>query len=550
MTEPLNIWGWGHASKFPPVEERNTLAEQLGMMLGFTGLQAQEPPTLEALDMPASRLSLPDHLASFCTTEKAERARHSYGRSYPDILRGFRGQYPSPPDVVAYPTEESQIEALMEWCSQQGVRLIPFGGGTSVVGGVESRRSRPDQSIVSLDLTKMDRVLSVNETNQTAVIQAGAKGPVLEEQLATQGLTLRHFPQSFEFSTLGGWVATRAGGHFATLYTHIDDLVSSVRMLTPAGVWETRTLPASGAGPDPNRWVLGSEGALGIITEAEVRVRPRPRWRAKANVHFQDWNQAVDAVRAIAQSGLYPANCRLLDSREAMLHSVAFDNTHVLLLGFESAHFQVQPWLEKAVEIAKSFDGTLPEPPKHTDAEEKSAKARNSQDGAAAQAWRQSFLYAPYLFNTLVSLGVLVDTFETACTWSQFPALHNAVIQRVRGVLKEQCGSGFLSCRFTHVYPDGPAPYYTFLGPAKAGQEIEQWLAIKTAANEVLAEFGATATHHHAVGRYHRPWYAKEVPELQLASLRATKQIVDPAGILNPGVLLKDPDDDNPDSIL
>lgn len=549
MNEPLSVWGWGHASKFPPTEERNALAEQVGMMLGLPGLSAKEPVALDDVEMPAPRIEIPASLASFCTIDKAERARHSYGRSFPDILRGFQGRYDSPPDIVAYPTKEAHIEAALSWCSEHGVRLIPFGGGTSVVGGVESRRSDDSQAVMSLDLTKMDRVLSVDETNLTARIQAGARGPVLEEQLASQGLTLRHFPQSFEFSTLGGWVATRAGGHFATLYTHIDDLVSSVRMLTPSGVWQTRTLPASGAGPDPNRIVLGSEGALGVITEAEVRVRPKPRWRAKANVHFTDWQQALDAVRSIAQSGLYPANCRLLDAREAMLHSVSFDQSHVLLLGFESAHHNVESWLQQALAIAESFGGTLPEPPKVTDAQEGN-KARGSQDGAAAQAWRQSFLYAPYLFNTLVSLGVLVDTFETACTWSQFPALHAAVIKNVRGALKEQCGTGFLSCRFTHVYPDGPAPYYTFIGPAQEGREIEQWLAVKSAASQTLYDFGATSTHHHAVGRYHRPWYAQEVPELYLQTLQAAKETLDPAGILNPGVLLQDPKDPNPDNLL
>ncbi len=398
--------------------------------------------------------------------------------------------------------------------------MIPFGGGTSVVGGVEADVGPFFRGVLSLDTRRLDRVLEVDPTSRAARIQAGAAGPVLESQLAEHGFTLRHFPQSFEFSTLGGWIATRAGGHFATLYTHVDDLVESIRTVTPSGVLESRRLPASGAGPSPDRLILGSEGALGVITEAWMRVRPRPRHRSRANVLFRDYARAVEATRAIAQSGLHPANCRLLDRREALLNRVALGRSHVLLLGFESAELPQEPTLKQALDVAIGLGGRCPEGARHRTGD------AGGERGDAAGKWRRAFFEGPYLQSALVSLGVIADTFETCCTWDRFEALHGAVVQGVRAAMKRACGTGFLTCRFTHVYPDGPAPYFTFLAPAERGRELEQWVEIKRAASEALLEHGATITHHHAVGRLHRPWYERQSP--------------DPfaAGILNPGVLL------------
>ena len=375
----------------------------------------------------------------------------------------------------------------------------------------------------------MDRVVEVDAVSRAARIQAGRDfGPRLEEQLAAHGLTLRHYPQSFEHSTLGGWIATRAGGHFATLYTHIDDLVESVRMVTPRGVFATRRLPASGAGPAPDRLVLGSEGTLGIVTEAWMRVRPRPKYRASASVRFAGLLEGARAARAIAQSGLYPSNCRLLDPREAMLNGVSPDGGAVLLLAFESAEQSMRAWIDRALAIALAHGGTS-----------SGAKERVDERGgdASAEAWRQAFVDAPYLHSALVSLGVVADTFETACTWDRFEALHARVTSGVEAAMRAACGGGFVTCRITHVYPDGPAPYFTFVAPGRPGEEIAQWEAIRRAAGDAVEASGATITHHHAVGRLHRPWYEREVPSLFLDALRAAKARIDPAGIMNPGVL-------------
>ena len=521
------MWGWGYEDRLPDPEARSALAQQLQAWLGFDELSPCPPPVPESIVLPAPRIPAPASIAAFCTTDPYSRASHTRGRSYPDVIRGLRGDFENAPDFCAHPTQESDVERVLEAAAAADLAVVPFGGGTSVVGGIECPRGS-HQGVVSLDLRGLDRVLEVDEVSRLARIGAGATGPVLSAQLATHGLTLRHYPQSFEFSTLGGWIATRAGGHFATLYTHIDALVSGTRMITPSGVWSSLPLPSSGAGPSPDRLVCGSEGILGVITEAWMRVRPIPRYRASATVHFTDWEAAVNATREIAQSGLYPSNCRLLDKREAMLHRVSFTGEHLLLLGFESAHHAVGSWLTEARRIAETHGGSCPEGSRISD-------SGQAPDQGSSSQWKQAFFDAPYLATTLATLGVMADTFETACTWAAFPALHEDVVGAVRQALG---GKGIVTCRFTHVYPDGPAPYYTFVTPARPGDEIAQWTTIKAAASEVLAAHGATITHHHAVGRTHRPWYDRQRPEPFAAALRAAKRALDPSNILNPGVLI------------
>ncbi len=489
-------------------------------------------PSLASVALPAPRVAVPDSLRGFATDAREARVRHTYGRGYRDLVRGHRGDFSPAPDLVATPREESEIERCLAWATREGVAVVPYGGGTSVVGGVEAGPSDRRAAVLCLSLEAMNAVLSIDPTNRLATAQAGILGPDLERSLGAEGFTLRHYPQSFEFSTLGGWVATRAGGHFATLWTHIDDRLHSVRMLTPKGPWQCGAVPASGAGPDPARWVLGSEGALGVITEATVRVLPRPRFRRSAGLRFEAFEGAVNAARAIAQSGMFPANCRVLDPGEALLNRVHFaDGGAVLLLGFESADHPQEVEVARCVELAVGCGASCPE----------GIRRRDDVDAprdAAGQQWRDAFLDGPYLQSALVSLGVLVDTFETCCTWSAFPALHADVVRSVEDALRAQCGSGRVTCRFTHVYPDGPAPYFTFLGPATPGRELEQWEHVKRSASEALLRHGATITHHHAVGRTHRPWYDRERPSLFADALRAAKRSLDPAGVMNPGVLI------------
>jgi alkyldihydroxyacetonephosphate synthase len=534
-----SFWGWGYDDKLPNEEARRALGQQVAAFLGGERLAVRPLPQIDEITLRPPRVTPPLDLptATTVTTATIDRVHHTYGKGYRDIVRALRRDFAAAPDLVAYPKSEEEVQSLLDWCARERVAAIPFGGGTSVVAGIEGDVGDRYRGVVSIDLRAMNRVLEVDAVSRAARIQAGALGPALEEQLAPHGFTLRHFPQSFEFSTLGGWIATRAGGHFATLYTHIDDLVESVRMVTSNGVFASRRLPASGAGPSPDRMVLGSEGILGIITEAWMRVQPRPRWRASASVHFTHFAQAVFAARALAQSGLYPSNCRLLDAHEARLNGVTFDGSSVLLVAFESADHSLEAWMERALAITRDAGGVSPKGPIfRSEGAKTDASQGESRDAAAS--WRQAFLDAPYLQSALASMGLVVDTFETACTWDRFDALHAAVSSAVGDAMKLVCGGGVLSCRFTHVYPDGPAPYFTFIARGREGEELAQWTEIKRAASDALLASGATITHHHAVGRLHRPWYDRERPEPFAAALRAMKGELDPAGVLNPGVLI------------
>ena len=463
-------WGWGYEDD--PVGEG---AAELAAHLGF-GSAELEPPAPLRVD--------PD------------RALHAHGASYLDVVRALRGEFPHLPDVVVRPDDEAGVLRALERAESEDLSVTPYGGGTSVVGGVD-----PVSGGMSLDLGRLDRVLEVDPVSRAARIQAGATGPRIEQQLAEHGMTLRFFPQSFERSTLGGWIATRAAGHFATGPTHIDDLVESIRAVTPRGeIWESRRLPASGAGPSPDRLLLGSEGTLAVITEAWVRIRPRdePRWSAR--VELDDFATGLELIREIVQGGMRPSNCRLVEAAEARL-TLSGDRT-TLHLGFEGAHEPVEAARALCERYGRVIEG-------------------------GGGAWRDAFLRAPYLRDTLVAMGVLTETFETAVTWDRLPGL----IEEVKAAVS-------CTCRITHAYPDGAAPYFTVVTPARRGDEEEQWAQIKRAAGDAILAGGGTITHHHAVGRDHRPWYDRQRPEPFAAALRAAKAALDPAGRLNPGVLL------------
>ena len=535
MVEPSRRrkhWGWGYEDQQPSLADLNAAGTDIRERLGFGG-EAKEPVPLEAVELPAPRIEPPASLAEICSDSARDRASHALGKAYRDVVRGFRGEFPNPPDVVARPRNEADVESVLGWCADAGAAVIPYGGGTSVVGGVEPRIGDDYTGAVSLDLGALDRVLEVDPVSRAARVQAGILGPALSEQLREHELTLRHFPQSFEYSSLGGWIATRAGGHFATVWTHIDDLVEAVRAITPSGAWESRRLPGSGAGPSPDRMLIGSEGILGVITEAWVRVHARPQHKLSAGVAFESFAAGAEAVRELAQSGLNPSNCRLLDPAETELTHAGEPGKATLVLGFESAHHPVDALMEIALEAARDHGGEAGE------------VCSSSSPSDSVGAWRHAFLAAPYLRDTFVAVGVLSDTFETAITWDRFEEFHAILIETARqavadasGTVGEGQGAPKVTCRFTHVYPDGPAPYFTILAPARRGSEVEQWDEIKAACSEAVIAAGGTITHHHAVGRDHRPWYDRQRPEPFAQALRAAKRALDPAGVLNPGVLI------------
>ena len=517
-------WGWGW-------EELALTDEQCrsyGALLPGLSERPLAVPQVADLDLRPSRIGSPAALRDVFSDDVGSRASHAYGKGYRDVVRALSWEIPNPPDLIARPAREADVVSVLDWASSVDCVVVPFGGGSSVVGGVEYRGERP---WVSLDLTGLDRVLELDPISLAARIQGGALGPLIEEQLRPHGYTLRHFPQSFEFSSLGGWIATRAGGHYATLHTHIDDFVESIRAVTPVGISESWRLPGSGAGPSPDRMMLGSEGILGVITEAWMRIQRRPEHRRSTSVAFARAADAIGAVRRIAQCGINPANCRLLDPGEAALSGASITGEWVLVLGVESAHAPVDAAMDQLLELARSQGGVVAESPSGP------APGRDS----AADAWRSSFLQMPYTRDGLARMSAIVETFETATTWDRVEELYRSVLDEIGAAVTRITGSpGLINCRFTHVYPDGAAPYFTVIAVGRRGSELAMWDEIKAASMEVLHRHRATVTHHHGVGRDHRDGYDRQRPEPFAAALGAAKSALDPAGILNPGVLIGD----------
>jgi alkyldihydroxyacetonephosphate synthase len=521
----LKHFGWGREGESLTAEEEAFVLARAEARFGATLAMSATAPRLEDITLAAPRVSAPASLP-FATSDHYDRAAHTFGKSYPDLARGLAHDYANAPDVVAYPRDEAQITAVLDWAGSNDATVTPFGGGSSVCGGVEPRRNG-HKGAVTIDMREMGKVREVDQTSRAALIEGGTYGPALEAQLRPHGLTLRHFPQSFEYSTLGGWIATRGGGHFATLYTHIDDFVESLRVVTPRGVIESRRLPGSGAGPSPDRMMIGSEGILGIITQAWMRLQDRPTFRAGGAMRFKDFFTAARAVRAVAQAGLYPSNCRILDAAEAYNTGAADGSVAIMVLAFESADHEVGPWMKRALECCADHGGT-PE-----------ASGADAHREGAAGVWRNAFIRMPYAMERLILRGVINDTFETSITWDRFETFHDAIKMATENAIQEATGrKGQVTCRFTHVYPDGPAPYFTFHALGDPGKLGAQWLAIKSAALDAVIDNGGTVTHHHAVGRDHRPWYDRQRPPLFAEALRAAKKALDPQGLLNPGVLI------------
>lgn len=522
----LKFWGWGWEGEGATAEEISALKTFYGGLLDMRDFPDAPPPEEADFDLPAPRLSPPASLAGLCRDDPNTRLVHAMGKSFPDTVRMFDRAVPHLPDIVAFPETEAQVAEVMDWAAGAGAALVPFGGGSSVVGGVEGNVGDAYKGVVTLSTVRLDKVIEVDRTSRAARIQGGIRTPDMEKALAGHGLTLRHFPQSFAMATLGGMIATRSGGHFATLYTHIDDFVESLRTVTPAGVMESRRLPGSGAGPSPDRMMIGSEGSLGIITEAWMRLQDRPRFRASVSVDFDDFLKAAEAVRAISQSGLNPANCRLVDATECRINRVNDGDAHVLVLGFESADHEVDGKMTHAVEIVRDAGGHV-------------QTAADTKDGAVG-AWRNAFIRMPYFREVITPWGVINDTFETSITWDRLADFHANVMSATLKAIEAATGRpGVVTCRFTHVYPDGPAPYFTFHAAGDRTTMMSQWDVIKKAASDAVIDNGGTITHHHAVGRDHMPWYDRQRPPLFGAALKAAKGVLDPAGIMNPGVIVR-----------
>lgn len=524
-----NPVGWGYVEDALSAEEQRRLLRTLAPFFGGAALEARPPLVPEAVVLSPVRVGVPPALAGFVSSAHHERLLHALGRSFHDLARLREEAVLTAPDAVAYPGSEAELAEVLAWAERERLAVIPFGGGSSVVGGVTPERFEAYNGCVTIDLQRLDGVIEVDDVSRVVAVRGGTLGPALDEALKPAGLSLRYFPQSYFHSTVGGWVATRGAGHFSTLYAKIEDQVQALRVMLPNGeMAETRPLPASSVGPDPNRLWCGSEGALGIITAARLRVHALPQYRATQGIVFAEFEQALAAARAIVQAGLWPAQLRLLDPFEHLqsrLLSGRMANGALMIVGFESPAVPVDIAMAQALALARA-EGGEPEP------------AQAGDDSVSD--WRQAFFRQPYMRDVLLDYGVIADTFETAVPWSRLPAFYHAVREATQAAVQRVCGVGLVTCRTTHAYPDGISLYFSFWGRGRPGALVEQWAEIKAAASDAVMAGGGTISHHHAMGRDHKRWARQELPAPFRAAVRAAKASLDPSGVMNPGLWFED----------
>ena len=538
----MRWWGWGEDSAAPSLPE--PALELLARELGAEPGPVARPVSLEEVRLPEPALSerargLLEAVAGreAVRVDREARVRHAAGRGYADLLRLRAGRPLAAPDAVLMPRDPGQVQAVLRGCSEIGVAVVPFGGGTSVVGGVEPLRGGFD-AVVSLDLTGLARVLAVDRRSLTATLEPGLLGPALEAALAAHGLTLGHYPQSFEFSTVGGWVATRSAGQASTGYGRIDELVEGVRCLTPAGELRTLPVPASAAGPRLREVIVGSEGALGVISEVTVRVRPAPESLLYEGWSFRSFADGLEALRVMEQEGASPEVARLSDEAETRL-SLAPAASQGLTARLGRSYLRARGRAGGCLAIV-GLEG------KEEDVARRRLRvAALLRAGGGVplgrrpgRAWLRGRFAAPYLRDELLHRRVLVDTLETSAPWSALERTYGAVAGALRDSLSGRGTPPIVMCHVSHLYRSGASLYFTFLARQEPGAELEQWGAAKEAASEAIVRSEATISHHHAVGRDHAPWMGAEVGELGVGLLRAVKERLDPAGIMNPGKLL------------
>jgi alkyldihydroxyacetonephosphate synthase len=540
-TPRMRWWGWGTDGHDPAVPDG--LDALLRAELGVDG-RATPPVALDEVRLPEPALAGEARAAleavvgaSFVRDDRATRIAHATGRSYPDLFRLRSGDIECAPDAVVLPADADEVQRVLVVCAEHGVAVVPFGGGTSVVGGVEALRGRFG-AVVALDLARLDRLVAADPRSLTATLQAGVTGPEAERLLAAHGLTLGHFPQSFEFSTVGGWVATRSAGQASTGHGRIDELVLGLECATPAGPVRALAVPATAAGPDLRELLVGSEGTLGVITEATLRVRPRPvaeRYEAWAMPSFE---AGAETLRTLEQRGAAPDVCRLSDAEETRLVLALAGRAGRALGAYLQTRGRPRPCL-----VIVGWDG-----PEDAVRRRRGEARRILREGGALRlgrrpgdAWQAGRFHGPYLRDVLMDRAVLVETLETATTWDRLQDLHAAVDAALRRSLGERGTPPFVGCHISHLYPTGASLYFTFVARQEQGAELEQWRAAKAAAGAAIVATGGTITHHHAIGRDHAPWLGAEVGELGLEVLRAAKARLDPAGIMNPGKLVPDP---------
>jgi alkyldihydroxyacetonephosphate synthase len=519
--------GWGDPDQVPELPDsiRTLLAEGLGIR------DAPRPPAAMAdVSLPEPRLdgAVAAALAGVVGPANARaddeaRIRHTRGKSTPDLLRMRAGDARSAPDLVLLPGSHDEVLELLALCSERRVAVVPFGGGSSVVGGLEPEASG-FAGVVALDLRRMDALLELDEESRIAVLEPGLRGPQAEGLLGERGYTIGHFPQSFQYATLGGFAATRSSGQASAGYGRFDELVLGLRVATPRGTVTLGRAPRSAAGPDLRQLFLGSEGALGVITSLTVQVRPVPEARVYDGWRFGSFRDGLLALRRLAQEGPLPTVLRLSDEAETALNLA---RPGELGSGGEGGCLAIAGYEGTGDDVALrgSRAGLLLE------------HSGGRREPGAGEAWEHDRYRGPYLRDALLGAGALVETLETVTFWSRVPGLYEAVSGALRDSLTAQGTPPVILCHVSHVYAAGASLYFT-VGCAQAAEPVAQWRAAKAAASDAILAAGGSITHHHAVGTDHRDWYAREVGALAIDALRAVKRSLDPTGIMNPGVLI------------
>lgn len=545
-----NGWGWAaHKDELGP---REAVWKWLAGELGMPSLLATPARPLDELTLPPSKLH-PDDYAGFASlvgadcvrTTPYERAFHALGRSYHDLLRLRAGDLATAPDAVLYPRSTQEVLAVLTYAKAHRIGLVPFGGGTSVVGGVTAARGCFD-TIVSLDMSAMDRLVDLDTVSQTARVEAGIYGPALERALNDKGFTLGHLPQSFEFSTVGGWIAHRGAGQASNRYGRAEDWLVAVDLATTEGLLRTHNVPASAAGPCLKDIVAGSEGLFGIITEATIRVQRLPTQSVYRGYLFRDFASGSAAVRAAAQDGMQTTMLRLSDSDETRFFrayaQVEWPNRFVHHL--REAYLKLRGYSQAPCVLLAGFEG---EDASASDRRFARIAARHgglSIGKGVAKHWQQSRFSAPYLRDAMMDRGVGVDTLETAASWAKIDALYasarQALAAAIRNAAPREGARGIVMCHVSHSYRDGASLYFTYIFPRALEGDVAHWTAIKAAATQAIIDAGGTLSHHHGIGEDHRAWMGQEHGLLGIAVLKGIKKALDPDGILNPGKLIPD----------
>jgi alkyldihydroxyacetonephosphate synthase len=547
----MKFGGWGDPGKLYDLTHRPNLWKFVRAQTGL-GEDIITPSRASAeMTVPAPRLDagFMDAVttalgAAHVSTDTEARLLHTYGKSYRDLLRARTGAPARSPDAVLFPNNRGEVEAILRAAGQHGVQVVPFGGGTNICGGVEPDPTRPGMC-VTVSLRRMRRVLSVDRIARTARIEAGALGPELEAELNAQGFSLGHFPDSFEFSTLGGWLATRSAGMQSDGYGKIEDMVVSLTLCTPRGTLVTPNVPRSATGPDLAQIAVGSEGTLGIITEAVMRIHPAYE-REYRGILVPGFDNGMNLVRELTHRGALPSTTRLSNQQETALgfamkptssgasafaarafkaylrhvKRFPFDNACLMIVGFEGAtHGELADRRKRTLAICREFG------------------AVDLGAGVGASWFAGKYDY-PYLRDIVMDRGGMVDVIETAATWDVLPALYRDVKDSVHAHLGRPEFLGYVGCHLSHSYPAGACLYFTFAAKAEVGRELPQYLETKKLIFELLLKHGATPTHHHAVGYELLPWMPRHLGETGVNLLRGLKQSVDPQNLCNPGKLI------------